>query len=176
MGPLGNCCDYGSTRFGFYDHGCTNWENYSTNGQGSYFRSQDSLQYEIERLNDSTFKMNYIWICKSCLMISISSIIYAIPHFTSKDTLPEFTNGTRDKFLCRDEKISNQHDSLLEYDNISDITESGKNTSVYGWVFLIAGICMGIASTSLWTKGYAAVESEATVEQGTCNITLMSIG
>ena len=35
---------------------------------------------------------------------------------------------------------------------------------------------MGIASTPLWTKGYAAVESEATVERGTCNITLMSIG
>ena len=97
-------------------------------------------------------------------MISISSIIYAIPHFTTKDTLPEFSNGTRDKFLCRDDKP------------YYDIMDSNKNTSVYGWVFLIAGILMGIASTPLWTKGYAAVESEATVERGTCNITLMSIG
>lgn len=107
-------------------------------------------------------------------MISISSIIYAIPHFTTKDTLPEFSNGTRDKFLCRDDKSF--HDFPLETSLISDITESSKNTSVYGWVFLIAGILMGIASTPLWTKGYAAVESEATVERGTCNITLMSIG
>ena len=37
-------------------------------------------------------------------MISISSIIYAIPHFTTKDTLPEFSNGTRDIFLKSDVK------------------------------------------------------------------------
>ena len=109
-------------------------------------------------------------------MISISSIIYAVPHFTTKDTLPEFSNGTRDKFLCRDDKSFNEYDLQHEGSLISDITDSSKNTSVYGWVFLIAGILMGIASTPLWTKGYAAVESEDSVERGTCNITLMSIG
>ena len=109
-------------------------------------------------------------------MISISSIIYAIPHFTSKDTLPEFNNGTRDKFLCRDDKQFDYQNFMFETDDVSNITQSVNSTSVYGWVFFIAGILMGIASTSLWTKGYAAVESEATVERGTCNITLMSIG
>ena len=114
-------------------------------------------------------------------MISISSILFAIPHFVTKDTLPEFNNGTREKYLCKEKEVGPMV-SVFEYqyeiDSQQEIitTNDNGNMSVWGSVFLVAGSLMGIASTSLWTKGYSDVESETSVEIGACNITLMVIG
>merc|ERR1711892_1411904 len=114
----------------------------------------------LETLARRSSRGGVLGVC--CLLIALSSILFAMPHFATDQVVPINSGNNSDDGLCH--LARNTAPTLAS------------NISLWSSAFIAAGIVTGIAMAPVWTTAFAAVEDETTTAKGARNMAMLNIG